>query len=449
MHPELKYLKKQFIKSIERIFGIEWYNHSYLIAVSGGKDSMALATLAHSIGMRFSVAHCDFSLRPESPVEATFVQEYFGALDIPVFTTKFDTNQFARENKYSIQEAARTLRYDYFHSICAQENIDFILTAHHAGDQAETFFINLARGSSPAGLSGIPEQNGIIYRPLLNWPAEDLLRWNRLMPVPWMEDSSNAKTNYARNEVRHHVLPILNERFAGFSHNVLKSMEIQQEYYRYIQSKIHESLHRIKKQYINGDYYDLSLENDYALWPFIVRETLAPLHFSHEAINILLKAILQNKSGIHIESGSLNVYSDRSAFVVHHRPLGSQNISFVLVECDVPLWSGHLQIKKIGNYQKSTPAELILPASYSGNTLTIRNWLPGDRFRVDNKTGNHQKIQNLYTNNKLNHLEKELQPLIILRKEIIWIPCLRNAYFATATEANETEYYSIKWVSTK
>lgn len=445
MRPELKYLKKKFQKTIERIFGQEWYKKQYLIAVSGGKDSMALATMAHVIGMKFSVAHCNFNLRPESGDEAQFVKAYFSLLGIVVYRTSFDTQNYAKSKHLSIQEAARELRYDFFNQIIIRKNLDYILTAHHAGDQAETFFINLARGSGPAGLSGIPEQNGNIVRPLLSWTAEEILKWNTLMPIPWMEDSSNAKTNYARNEVRHHVLPLLNQRFAGFSNNVLKSMEIQREYYQYMVKKVETSLEHITQQYMNGSFYNLSAESDLALWPFILRHVLAPLQFSHESIQILHEAILKKKSGIKIESGELVAYSDRDAFILLHSPLGEQKIDFQLEIGTIPLWSGQVKITKHQTYKKSRPDELVLPFSLSGETFTLRNWLPGDRFMIDGKSGKHQKIQNLYTNNKLNYLEKEIHPLLIYHQQIIWIPRLRNAFFATEAQRGESEYFVVQW----
>ena len=95
----------------------------------------------------------------------TYAQKH----NIPIYTTKFDTQAFANDYKLSIQLAARELRYHWFDELLDEENYDYILTAHHADDNLETFLINLSRGTGLEGLTGIPEQNNQVIRPLLNF----------------------------------------------------------------------------------------------------------------------------------------------------------------------------------------------------------------------------------------------------------------------------------------
>src|SRR6476620_1370253 len=137
-----------------------------LLAVSGGLDSMVMAEMFRKISADIAIAHCNFQIRGlESFTDQQFVESYANENDIAVFTTQFDTKAFAEDYKLSTQVAARELRYNWFYELLETQNFDFILTAHHADDNLETFLINLSRGTGLSGLSGIPTQNDKIIRP--------------------------------------------------------------------------------------------------------------------------------------------------------------------------------------------------------------------------------------------------------------------------------------------
>ena len=119
-----------------------------LVAVSGGIDSVALTYLLSELNFTISLAHCNFNLRgKESDLDEDFVKKLGNKLKIPVFTTQFNTEVFAKENKQSTQIAARSLRYSWFQKLEKEHSFDYVLTAHHADDNLETFLINLTRGT--------------------------------------------------------------------------------------------------------------------------------------------------------------------------------------------------------------------------------------------------------------------------------------------------------------
>lgn len=192
-------------------------NRQLLLAVSGGVDSMVMAWLFEHLGYDVSVAHCDFNLRGnESTAERKFVERHFNNRGIPVHTTIFDTRSFAKENDLSIQMAARQLRYFWFQELVEDYDFDYVLTAHHADDSLETFFINLSRGTGIDGLTGIPMQQDVFIRPLLPFTREEIETFAREKDIFWMEDSSNASDDYLRNKIRHHVVPVLKEGNPSF-----------------------------------------------------------------------------------------------------------------------------------------------------------------------------------------------------------------------------------------
>ena len=133
-----------------------------LVAISGGLDSVVLTHLCHQLQLNIALAHCNFNLRgDESDADEDFVLQLAEDLDLEVFIESFDTKAYAKDYKLSIQMAASDLRYHWFQELTEQLKFDYILTAHHADDNFETFLINLSRGTGLDGLTGIPEVNGI------------------------------------------------------------------------------------------------------------------------------------------------------------------------------------------------------------------------------------------------------------------------------------------------
>src|SRR5690606_4320232 len=195
-------------------------NSKLLIAVSGGVDSIVLAHLCYKSGLHIALVHCNFNLRgEESDADEKFVVDFANELNVEVFIESFDTNEYVKKNKVSIQIAARELRYEWFRELRTALNFDYILTAHQADDNLETFLINLSRGTGLDGLTGIPSINNNIARPLLPFSREDVLQYAKENELEWREDSSNHETKYLRNKFRHEVVPILKEINPAFLSN--------------------------------------------------------------------------------------------------------------------------------------------------------------------------------------------------------------------------------------
>lgn len=186
-----------------------------VLAVSGGKDSMALLRAFVCLGYPCVVAHYNFQLRGEqSDLDEQCVKSACEKWNIPFYSERCNTFNFAEENHLSIQQAARELRYRFFERLRLELNADYLVTAHHQQDNLEHFFIYLLRNNLQTAWKGIPRENKKTHtiRPLLDVSPGQISDFLQQEGVEWREDASNAKTDYLRNRVRHWIIPqILNE----------------------------------------------------------------------------------------------------------------------------------------------------------------------------------------------------------------------------------------------
>lgn len=186
-------------------------NHGrYIVALSGGADSVALLLILRHLGVSLSAAHCNFHLRgEESERDEQFCVSLCERLGITLHRIHFDTQFYARQHKVSIEMAARDLRYRYFAQLAKDIKVDGICVAHHRDDNVETVILNLLRGSGVDGLAGIAPKNGNILRPLLCISRQDILDYLQLQGQNYVTDSTNLEDDALRNRIRHHVIPLL------------------------------------------------------------------------------------------------------------------------------------------------------------------------------------------------------------------------------------------------
>lgn len=182
-----------------------------LLALSGGADSVALLLMLLEQGVHPVAAHCNFHLRgEESQRDEDFVRQLCHERGVELHVQHFDTQRECQLTGESIEMAARRLRYAWFEELRQQQGLDYICTAHHKDDQAETLLLNLVRGAGLAGLRGMQPIQGRICRPLLDlYTRDELQAYLNQHSQTWVEDSSNSDTHYQRNLVRHELLPIL------------------------------------------------------------------------------------------------------------------------------------------------------------------------------------------------------------------------------------------------
>lgn len=210
-------------KSFDRtIVGLVPEKETALLAVSGGIDSICLASLFlnSSAGRRFAVAHCNFHLRGEdSDSDEALVAAWCGRNGVRYHKADFDTEQYASSHNISIEMAARELRYDWFASLCKDNGYYGVAVAHNANDNAETLILNLLRGTGLRGITGMQvetvvpvtrdELSGVrLLRPMLYFSRKQIEEYVAANSLEYHDDRTNAETVYKRNRIRHLVFPV-------------------------------------------------------------------------------------------------------------------------------------------------------------------------------------------------------------------------------------------------
>ena len=217
-------------KFIHRIEDFISRNHllekdgKYLVALSGGADSVTLLWVLHELRYQIEACHCNFQLRgAESDRDEQFCVQLCEQLGIPLHRIHFDTRLYAEVHKESIELAARNLRYRYFAQLKEDVEADGICVAHHQDDTVETVLINLIRGAGIQGLTGISAKNGDILRPLLCVDRKEILAYLEEKGQDYVTDSTNLVDDVVRNKIRLNIIPMLKEINPAASKNIAQA----------------------------------------------------------------------------------------------------------------------------------------------------------------------------------------------------------------------------------
>ena len=390
-----------------------------LVACSGGLDSVVLAYVLKELGFKIGLAHCNFSLRGnESDEDEAFVINLAEKWNVPVFTETFNTKEYAATYKLSTQMAARELRYAWFEELLKDFKYDYILTAHHADDNLETFLINLSRGTGLRGLTGITEYNDKIIRPLLPFSREDIFNFAKKEKLFWREDSSNASSDYLRNELRHEVIPPFRKATKG----LLKSLQKTQRNLQQTEALVSDYMvlvrNLVMQETSQGFEISISKLQELPNHVALLYELLLPFQFTAwEDISGLLHA----QSGKQVLASNYRVIKDREVLIITQIPLEEKKVSKFILEnetqIDSPLRMSFFPTDKMGYIDSNT---VYVDASKITYPLELRKWQEGDVFQPFGMKGK-KKLSKFFKDEKLSLASKEQIWILLSNNQIVWV----------------------------
>jgi tRNA(Ile)-lysidine synthase len=397
-----------------------------LIATSGGVDSVVLCYLFHQAAFPFAIAHCNFQLRgSESDGDEALVAALAVELGVPYYAKRFDTQVFAEQNKISIQEAARKLRYDWLEENREMAGCEQIATAHHLDDSIETLLYNFAKGCGLRGLHGILPRNGNIIRPMLFATKREVLDFAEKEAIAFREDASNLTDKYSRNQIRHHIIPVfekINPNFQRTAEANLRRLKEAEQLYDFAVNQIREA---VMEKTTDGWRIALQKLRSYPAPSSVLYELLSPFGFNNDQVAQILQSV-DNQPGSIFHALGCRLLVDRF-FLILSSGENTGGVFEVPAFSDTPIQlpNGaclHLSLAAAAPEQFDTGSETAwFDAACLQFPLRLRHWQKGDWFCPLGMGGKRQKLQDFFSNNKISRFEKERIWLLESNGEIAWV----------------------------
>ncbi len=390
-----------------------------LLAVSGGIDSMVLWDLFQQLNYDIVIAHCNFQLRgKESDDDENFVKVESEKSKVKSYFIRFDAENYSREYKLSIQLAARKLRYDWFQELLIENQLDYLLTAHHLDDNVETFLINFIRGTGLEGLTGIPAQNGNIIRPLLPFSRLEIENYALENKIQWREDLSNASDKYFRNKLRHDIVPILKELNTGF----LDSFQNTLHHLHQAESLVDDASKLVYEKVVEekDNRLEIHLKPLFEFKNYIAYLYQWLKNYGFSAWNDIYD-LVEAQSGKQVFSETHILLKDREKLILSERKSTDKSEVFIIESIEskvnIPL---KLRFSKAVNIFETHSNCIFVDENKLKFPLTIRKWQEGDYFYPSGMNGK-KKLSKYFKDEKYSLLDKENQWLLCSEDQIVWV----------------------------
>lgn len=412
-----------------------------LVGVSAGVDSMVLAHILISQKLPIAIAHCNFKLRGAAAInDEDFVREFADKNQVPFHTISFETSKYAASQKVSIQMAARTLRYKWFDKLCDQNGYEQIAVGTHLTDSIETFIFNATKGTGLAGLRGIKEQNGRVIRPLLKASKQDIYAYADKHKIAFREDLSNAETKYARNKIRHKVLPVLKEINPNLSDTFVRNFSRLQRTETFLNVQLNEAWNTISKTDSKKIIIDKNALSAHAFADLVLQFGLKEFGFTEVQLTDALNSM---RVGAKFESTTHTLLIERQSLIVFktpkENPVNQYLIREFLGEITHPI---HLVFKDDFVHEIAIQKSMY-HAYFDFDTLqfplTLRCWKPGDKMKPFGMHGS-KKVSDILTDAKIPAHQKPTTLVLLSNEKIIWVVGVRASKTCSVTSKTKRIY---------
>ncbi len=403
MKNKIKEILKKYLLKTDKI----------VVGVSGGADSIFLATILHELNYKTVIVHVNHNLRgDESDKEEIFVKQFANKLDIPIYKKKLT-------NSKSSEVIARDKRYKFLRKIKNKVQAKYILTAHHKNDLIETIIFNFLRGSGIRGLCGIKEINNDLLRPLLNISKKEIVNYCKKNNINYLDASDNFQPIYTRNKIRLNLIPEIENIFPSFEKTLHRNKEIYDDFQEYIDINISNWIKTNVKTCNNERIFSL---NTFNKEPKYIQNEIIKYFFSQkqdinyknilEIRNLLNKSITNKKKIIkglvfEIEYDKIRIFNQKKTT---KKVLKKTKITFNgTIKIIDKLLKTHTDKNNI--YITYNKKSLSIPLSkLSNKTLFFRSRKEGDKIKIKNGS---KKLKKIFIDNKITQRDRPYIPIIV------------------------------------
>lgn len=394
---------------------------SVLVGLSGGADSVALCHILHTMGINIVAAHLNHNIRgEEAKRDEEFAKTFAKKLGVRFVSKSVNVRELAKNTGMSDEMAGREARYAFFDDVCKSCGLTKIATAHNRNDRAETILMNLMRGSTMSGLSGIPYKRDNIIRPILDLTRAEIESYCDSMGLLYVTDSTNAADDYTRNKIRHKLLPLIEGEFnPNFITTVSKNADIISDNADYLIN----SAETVYKKIVSDNSVDASLllKEHTAIIRLVIRQMLTELlgndDVSSEFIENTLELVRENATGKEI-----NLPKGYRARIEYGRLVVDKPVTTAPYEYKIKL-NEPLYIKEL-NFSivvQNAPTRQNDGAMYfSGidtDNMYIRNRRDGDSFYPNGMSGK-KKLKDYFIDQKIPREERNMLPIFTSNGDI-------------------------------
>lgn len=390
----------------EHLFSMK---NKVLVALSGGADSVALLRILDNMGYNCEAAHCNFQLRgKESERDEQFVCQLCSSLNIPLHIVHFNTNEYAKEKRISIEMAARELRYEWFQKTSKEREASVIAVAHHKDDSVETILLNLLRGTGINGLLGIRPILGKIVRPLLCVNRQEIIEYLKQIEQPFVTDSTNLQDEYTRNKIRLNLLPLMEE----INPSIKDSLIHTGDYLNDAAALYNHGINEGKKRVLTEKGVDINKLLNEPSPKALLFEILYPLGFNSAQVRDIM-SVLNGQSGKLFHSKEWLVIKDRDFLLIEDKQTKIDEYPpFELIREELP-YSQEFIIPHSKNIA-------CFDADKLSETIVVRKWATGDSFIPFGMKGK-KKVSDYFTDHKFPLSQKERQWVMCCGDKIAWL----------------------------
>ena len=436
---------KQFAQKVEDMRRLieNQRSASFLLAVSGGMDSMCLLDLFSKTlpAADYAVAHCNFSLRgEESDGDQALVEARAAELGVRLFVNRFDTEAYAREKGISIEMAARDLRYAWFGQLCRDHGFGVLAVAHNANDNAETLMLNLLRGTGLNGLHGMAQvadvavsdksldgsEGPMLFRPLLEFTRKQIEGYVFAHKVPYRHDSSNFESDYKRNRIRNEVFPVFEKINPSYVRTLNREIGYFAEAGSIVEDWCRSQIPSVMSSQLSESRH-LSINTTALLatphWRYLLYYILEPFGFNSQTL-ASVEALLTSErtvSGKRFESPTHTLLTAQDSLIVMPsapedesgisddvmvvRGAGTYNFNGARFQVELIDWTSDMPLRQ--------PAgTLVLDADVLRFPFVCRRWRQGDWFIPLGMRGK-KKVSDLFADLKFNSLQKDSAVILV------------------------------------